>query len=146
MSSILALAGGMKSHTSTPQWQVFETRMRQRHLERCLLQASSALESGALDAAKTLLAEARTVSPGDPEIDAWSRLVSSVPDSPRQRKCLPRAAAPIVALLGFGLGWGTAWVSTPEGAALFTKLAATATTVVMEVVKIATSAGVPQSV
>jgi hypothetical protein len=135
----------MKSHTSTPEWQLFETRMRQRHLERCLLQASAALESGALESAKTLLAEARAVSPGDPEIDAWSRLVSSAA-SPRHRKCLPRAAAAIVALLGFGFGWGTAWVSTPEGAALFTKLVATATTIVMDVVEIATSAGVPQSV
>ena len=136
----------MKSHTSTPEWQVFETRMRQRHLERCLLQASAALESGTLDAAKTLLAEARAVSPGDPEIDAWSQLVSSVATSPRTRNCLTRATAVIVALLSFGLGWGTAWVSTPEGAALFTNLVATATTVLMDVVKIATSAGVPQSV
>jgi hypothetical protein len=60
----------MESHTSTPEWQSFETRMRQRHVERCLLQAAAALDADALNAARAALDEASRLSPGHPEIVA----------------------------------------------------------------------------
>jgi hypothetical protein len=137
----------MKSHTSTPEWQRFETRMRRRLVERCLLRASAALDADAPDMAKDVLEEARAIWPGHPEIDVLAeRLVSSVPLSPQPPKRLTRWGATIVALLGFGLGWGGVWASTPKGAAALTELTTTATTAASHVVKIATRARVPQSV
>src|SRR5262245_65163374 len=59
MSSILARALGMDSHTSTPQWQTFETGMRHRNAERCFFQPRPALETGSLTVAGAPLREPR---------------------------------------------------------------------------------------
>ena len=147
MSSIFALGSAMETHTSTPEWKTFETRMRQRHLERCLVQAAAALDLGELDMARTALDEARVLSPEDPEVDALSgRLASSFFVSPRPAKCLSRSAAAIIAFLGVGFGWGAVWASTTAGGAMLTNLAGTAMTIAGHLWRLATIAGVPQSV
>ena len=134
----------MKSHTSMPQWQTFETRMRERRVERCLRGASAAIDANAPDAAKAFLAEARVICPGHPEIDALNeQLVSSLGVSPRQSKRLGWA---MVVVLGFGLGCGAVWGSTPEGARTLAGLATTVTTAAAYVVELASKIGLPQSV
>ncbi len=57
------------SHTSTPQWQSFEIRMRHRRAERCLAHANLALSAGLLDEARAAGEEARALAPGMPELE-----------------------------------------------------------------------------
>ena len=143
MSSILAPGRRMKSHTSMPQWQAFETRMRRRRVERCLRGASAALDANAPHAATAFLEEARAICPGLPEIDALDeQLVSSLGVSPRQPKHRRWSRAAVVVVLGLGLVGGAAWASTPEGARVLTGLATTAAAYILE---IAASVGLPQS-
>src|SRR4051794_39845569 len=59
---------GAGSHTSTPQWQSFEVRMRHRRAERCLLRASSALSAGDLDEARAATEEAKELAPDFPGV------------------------------------------------------------------------------
>ena len=59
-----------QDHSSTPQWQSFEVRMRRRRVERCLLRAEVALEAGYVDDAQAALAEARTLDSSTPELEA----------------------------------------------------------------------------
>ena len=142
-SSIFAAVGRMNAHTSTPQWQTFETRMRGRLVERCLRGASAAIEANAPDAAKAFLAEARVIYPGHPEIDALEeQLVSRLGVSLQQPKRLGWCAATIVVVLALGLG-GAVWTSTPESARTLAGLATTAAAYVLE---IAARVGLPQSV
>ena len=134
----------MKAHTSTPQWQTFETRMRGRLVERCLRGASAAIEANAPDAAKAFLAEARVICPGHPEIDALEeQLVSRLGVSLQQPKRLGGRGPTIVVVLALGLVCGAEWTSTPEGARALTGLATTAAAYVLE---IAARVGLPQSV
>src|SRR5262245_24503709 len=144
MSSILARALGMDSHTSTPQWQTFETRMRQRHAERCLLQARTALESGSLDVARAALEEARSHSPEDPEIDILSELlVARLRGTVPQPRRLTRRATATVALLGLGLAC-VAVLAVPETGPAIVRLAGMATSALAHIVHMATAAGIPQ--
>ena len=134
----------MKAHTSTPQWQTFETRMRGRLVERCLRGASAAIEANAPDAAKAFLAEARVIYPGHPEIDALEeQLVSRLGVSLQQPKRQRWSRAAVVVVLGLALVCGAEWTSTPEGARALTGLATTAAAFVLE---IAARVGLPQSV
>ncbi len=136
----------MRSHTSMPQWQNFETRMRQRRIERCLRGASAAIDANAPDAAKAFLAEARAICPGHPEIDVLDeQLVSSLGVSSRSKR-LRWFRVTVVVVLGLGLGCGAVWGSTPEGARSLAGLATVIVAAAAEVVKIATSAGLPHSV
>ena len=133
----------MKAHTSTPQWQSFETRMRRRLVERCLRGAWAAIEANAPDAAKAFLAEARVICPGHPEIDALEeQLVSRLGVSLQQPKRLGWSAATIAVVLALGLG-GAMWTWTPESARTLAGLATTATAYLLE---IAARVGLPQSV
>jgi hypothetical protein len=134
----------MKAHTSTPQWQTFETRMRQRLVERCLRGASAAIDANAPDAAKAFLAEARVICPGHPEIDTLEeQLVSSLGVSLQESKRLRWSRAAVGLVLGLGLVCGAAWTSSPEGTRALTGLATTAAAYVLE---IAARVGLPQSV
>lgn len=133
----------MKAHTSTPQWQTFETRMRGRLVERCLHGASAAIEANAPDAAKAFLAEARVICPGHPEIDVLEeQLASRLGVSLQQPKRLGWSAATIVVVLALGLGVAV-WTWTPESARTLVGLATTAAAYVLE---IAARVGLPQSV
>ena len=133
----------MKAHTSTPQWKIFETRMRGRLVDRCLRGASAAIEANAPDAAKAFLAEARVIYPGHPEIDALEeQLVSRLGVSLQQPKRLRWSRAAVVVVLGLGLVCGAQWTSTPEGARALTGLA----TAAAHVLEIAARVGLPQSV
>jgi len=60
---------------STEQWQSFETRMRQRRLERCLARAEAALEAGHEAAARDAIDEAKLLDPGVRGIDAMRATV-----------------------------------------------------------------------
>ena len=138
--------GRMDSHTSTPEWQVFETKMRQRHLERCLVQAAAALDANALEEARAAVDEATGLSPGHPEIIVLTaRLAARLQDSTQLSNRLIPPAAATAALLGFALACGTLW-AIPESGPMIARLLDMATTVVAHMVNIATSAGVPQSV
>ena len=146
MSSILATADRMESHTSTPEWQTFETRMRHRHIERCLLQAAAALDAGALNAAREALDEASGLSPGHPEIVVLTeRLAALLDRSASEQRRLTRPVVATAALLGVGLVCGAAWAWTSDGGAMLSNLAGMATTLVDRIVHIATIAGIPQS-
>jgi hypothetical protein len=136
----------MESHTSTPEWQIFEMRMRQRHVERCLLQAAAALDAGALNAAREALDEARSLSPEHPEIVVLAeRLAALLDTSASGHNRLNPPAIVTVALLGIGLTGGAVWASTYDGGALLTGLADMAMTVAVQIVHIATITGIPQS-
>ena len=69
----------------------------------------------------------------------WNDQLAALATLEREYATLPPLTARLVSP-------EAAWAATPEGAALLMKGAATATTVVIDVVRIATSAGVPQSV
>jgi hypothetical protein len=137
----------MKSHTSMPEWQSFEARMRRRRVERCLRGASAAIEANAPDAAKAFLAEARAISPDDPEIDTVNEQLGATVDISwlRQDRRRPSRTTVLV-LVSLGLGCVAAWFSTPEGARTLTGLAGTVTTALSYIVEIATRAGIPQAV
>jgi hypothetical protein len=51
------------SHTSTPQWQTFEVRMRRRRAERCLMRADVAFSAGFLEDARAATDEAKELDP-----------------------------------------------------------------------------------
>ncbi len=68
------------SHTSTPQWQSFEFRMRHRKAERCVAHASEALSAGLLDEARAALDEARALAPEMPELLELERRLAAPAD------------------------------------------------------------------
>jgi hypothetical protein len=143
-SSIFAAVDRMTAHTSMPQWQTFETRMRRRLVERCLRGAAAAIDANAPDAAKAFLAEARVICPGHPEIEALEeQLVSSLGVSLQPPKRLRWSRAAIIVVAGLALVCGAEWSSTPEGARALSELATTAATYVLEIVA---RVGLPQSV
>jgi hypothetical protein len=83
------------SHISTHQWQSFETRMRQRRVERCIVRAEAALETGYEAAAVDAIAEAKLLDPSVPDIDAIRATVEE-----RRRAAAAAAAAEIAAVEG----------------------------------------------
>jgi hypothetical protein len=121
--------------------------MRERHLERCLLQAAAALDAGALGAARAALDEASGLSPEDPEIAMLTERLAALLDAGgSERKRLMPPVAATVALLGFGLAGGVMWAPTSDGGTMLARVAGMAASVVARIVHIATIAGVPQSV
>ena len=131
MSSELASQLDVQSHTSTGEWQGFESRMRRRRADRCLLRASAALDAEVPEAAEELLEEARTLYPDHPDLpDATNRLLSvGHLANPSRRRMMPVwAAAALVILLSVGAGWGGwVWLQTPEGGAVLRGLVTAAT-------------------
>ena len=70
------------SHTSTPQWQSFEVRMRHRRAERCLLRADQAFLAGSLDEARAATDEARELDAGFPGIAEMDRRLNAAARPP----------------------------------------------------------------
>src|SRR3954470_16018907 len=66
----------MVSHTSTGEWQSFESRMRRKRAERLTLRAEIAAEAGCFDDARQCLDEARSIAPGLPAIAAAESLIA----------------------------------------------------------------------
>ena len=103
------------THTSTQQWQSFETKMRHRRAERCLANAEAALEAGLERDARAALAEAKALKPESPEFE-------QLRESIRQRRAVREAAAArsrsvrhwgyaTAALLIAAVGAGGLWLS-----------------------------------
>src|SRR3954454_13134593 len=79
---------GAGSHTSTPQWQSFEVRMRHRRAERCLVRASVALSAGDFVEARAATEEAKELAPDFPGVlEMEARL--GRPDSAAREPDLP---------------------------------------------------------
>ena len=114
--------------------------MRQRRAERCLLRASAALDAQVPEAASEVLAEARTLCPEHPEIEAVSaRLSESSGSPPARRSPVPRwiAAAVLGGALGAGLGSTKVW--TADDSAAVTHLVRVVTTTAAQVAAAATN-------
>ena len=96
----------MDSHTSTHEWQRFETRMRLRRADRCLLRASAAMDAEAPDFAREVLDEARSLCPEHPELEEVSERLRSTAtqpqESPRSWLPVPIVAAAIALVLASG--------------------------------------------
>ncbi len=71
-----------KSHTSTPQWQSFEVRMRHRRAERCVARADLAFSSGVIEEAQAALAEARALAPDMPALLELEQRMNAPPAPP----------------------------------------------------------------
>ena len=56
------------SHTSTPQWQSFEVRMRRRRAERCLVRANLAFSAGDFAEARAAIDEAKEAAADFPGV------------------------------------------------------------------------------
>ena len=56
------------SHTSTPQWQSFEVRMRHRRAERCLVRANLAFSAGNFAEARAAIDEAKEAAADFPGV------------------------------------------------------------------------------
>jgi hypothetical protein len=56
-----------ESHTTSDQWQSFELRMRQRRVDRCLFRASSALDAGLAEEARSAIDEITLLDPSNSE-------------------------------------------------------------------------------
>jgi hypothetical protein len=114
----------MLSHTTTGEWQSFETRMRRRRAERLALRAQAAADAGCWDDARTCLAEARALSPGLATLDKIEhQLPGYVPppvDVPLEAVAEPArrrrgvAAAAVLVLAAAGVIGG--WMVTRDGA------------------------------
>src|SRR3954467_9307297 len=72
----------MVSHTSTGEWQSFESRMRRKRAERLALRAEVAAEAGCFDDARQCLDEARSIAPGLPAIAAAESLIAQLAAAP----------------------------------------------------------------
>src|SRR4051812_43588621 len=72
----------MVSHTSTGEWQSFESRMRRKRAERLTLRAEIAAEAGCFDDARQCLDEARSIAPGLPAIAAAESLIAQLEAAP----------------------------------------------------------------
>jgi hypothetical protein len=111
------------SHTSTAQWQSFETRMQQRRAQRCLLRAEAALDAGLVDYARQPLDEARRLDPTSPELAAVERRLAasgvaapvSVPLPGRLALSGAVAACLILSLAGL-MGWRALTRGSPTDA------------------------------
>ena len=66
----------MVSHTTTGEWQSFETRMRQRRAQRLVLRAQAAMDAGYVEDARICLDEARALAPTLPQLAAIERSLS----------------------------------------------------------------------
>ena len=67
------------THTSTPQWQNFEVRMRRRRAERCLMRADLAFSAGFIEDARAATDEAKELDPAWPAVAAMEeRLAEAV--------------------------------------------------------------------
>lgn len=83
MPSTLPPAEGPTAHTSTEQWQSFEMRMRQRRIERLLLRADAALDTGSPEVAREALEEVEGLDPLAPGVtERWARLSEPVAQAP----------------------------------------------------------------
>ncbi len=98
-------------HVSTSYWNSFESRMRRRRAERCVLRAEAALAAGDEAAAVAALAEAHELSPFDtPDIEtlrsrmASPREVFAVTPPPERRTPWVLSIAAAVVVLGLILG------------------------------------------
>jgi hypothetical protein len=80
----------MPTHTSTPEWQSFENRMRHRRALRCRLRAHIAIEAGHLDAARIALEEARRLEPVAAETTSIERRLNMA-----EAAALPGTPAPV---------------------------------------------------
>lgn len=108
----------IQSHTSTPQWRTFETRMRQRRAERCLIRADVALEAGVLDDAEASIEEARRLDGNVPGLDALARRLAEARSTRAARPARRAyAASAAVVLMAAGVG-GMMWRGAGEPAAV----------------------------
>ncbi len=100
-----------ESHTSTSEWQNFESRMRRRRADRCLLRASAALDADVPDIAQQVLEEARALDPQHPELqEVTGRLLAaSNPAAAMPRRPAHDLVSPVlIALLVLALVWAAA--------------------------------------
>jgi hypothetical protein len=106
-------------HVTTPQWQSFEHRMRQRRADRCVQRAAAAVELGRFDEAREALGEARGLDPlhrGLQELSDRIDVLTAPPPVPPVRAGAPLriAAVACLALLMSGLAGWVAWREWPQ--------------------------------
>jgi hypothetical protein len=65
---------------STAGWATFEARVRGRRFARCIERANGSIETGALDAAREALEEAKSLSPDAPEIAELESRIAARPE------------------------------------------------------------------
>jgi hypothetical protein len=70
------------AHTSSPQWQSFEMRMRRRRAERCLVRADESLGGGSIDEARAALDEARELAPTLPAVAEMEQRIEAAANPP----------------------------------------------------------------
>ena len=93
------------SHTSTDQWQSFESRMRQRRANRCLLKAEMALQAGLIDVARRACADTREMDPTLPALAALEQNIAALPARRRYRGFAAVAACLTALALTASLAW-----------------------------------------
>ena len=102
--------GVVQSHTATQQWQSFEIRMRRKRIDRCILRAAVAIDTGILEDAREALEEVERLDPHEPAIEplraklaaAKSKAVAST-ETPAVEPALPESlvvtpAVPVIPL------------------------------------------------
>lgn len=96
---------------SSPQWQSFEMRMRNRRAERCLERAHVALEAGRLDDSTEAFEEAQQLNPAGAGMLEFAQQLSAakapVPPTPDRRLRRFAAIAAILLALSGWIGWWT---------------------------------------
>ncbi len=100
----------MVPHTSTGEWQSFETRMRRRRAERLALRAEVAVEAGYPDDARTLIEEARALEPDLPAVAHVEQLLSeeiAPASNTRSWRGVLAVAATLVVAATAGYAWGS---------------------------------------
>jgi len=73
---------------NTAGWATFEARVRGRRFARCIDRANAALDSGAIEEARSAVEEARALSPDAPEITELEARIAA-PPSPRMEFVSP---------------------------------------------------------
>ena len=114
----------LQGHTATEQWQSFEMKMRRRRVERCLIRASVAIETGLLEDARQAIDEIRRLQPDEPGLQQLTAALADAENPapievelPRETVSEPppprhhRSAAAVVLLAGAAAG-GWWWTST----------------------------------
>jgi hypothetical protein len=84
----------MVSHTTTGEWQSFETRMRLRRAERLAIRAQAAADAGCIEDARTCLAEARALAPTLLQLDEIERRLAGAASSEDGSTLAPEVAEP----------------------------------------------------
>jgi hypothetical protein len=111
---------GVRTHTTTQQWQSFEMRMRHRRAERCRLRAEIAIEAGLPDEAREALDEARRLQPELPGLIATEErmAVAKLPQVPAATNQPAVRQGGLAAVVSLALMAGFAgWLMSGEPAA-----------------------------